>query len=284
MRFRSWINIALLIAVALVATAMFLLRDAGRLEPQALTALDPATVTQVEVDYHDDRPAMRLRGDGGNWQVVEPITRPARSARMVRVLSFLNDRVDSCYADNEDRRAEFGVDQPGLTLAVDGVEIEFGDRTQGGRRYVGIDERLCVVDDVAYPLLSEGLSAIAVMSLLPSDSTPVSIRAPAVEAVDPDGDDSWEFETGEGAGQRWSVRWRSTNAAGFELDPPDDDYGEVAIELADGGSLRWRIAAEPGEEQALILVPEGHDYGLLIEPADAAGLIRPPQLVEDGLT
>lgn len=283
MRFRSWINIALLIAVALVATAMFLLRDAGRLQPQALTELDPATVTQFEVRYADDKPSLRLAGDGGNWRIVEPIDRPARNPRMVRVLSFLNDRVDSCYAENEDRQADFGLDQPKLTVAVDDVEIDFGDRTQGGRRYVGVDERLCVIDDVAYPLLSEGLSAIAEMSLLPSDATPVRIRAPGFEAVDPEGDDSWEFDSGEGAGQRWSVRWRSTSAAGFELDPPDDDHGEIAIELADGVSLRWRIAAEPGEEQELILVPEGQDYGLRIEPADAAGLIEPPQLVEDGL-
>lgn len=284
MRFRSRTNIALLIAVALVATAMFLLRDAGRLAPQMVTEIDPASVTAFEVRYSDGRPTMRVSGGSSGWRVVEPINRPARSARIVQLLSFVDDRVDSCYADSEDRRADFGLEQPRLTLAIDDIDIGFGDRTQGGRRYVSVEDRLCVVDDVAYPLLAEGLDAIAVMSLLPGNAVPVRIRAPGVEAADPDGDDNWEFDSGEGAGQRWSVRWRSTSASGFDLDPPTDDYGEITIDLAAGGSLSWRIATEPAQDRELILVPAGRDYGLRIEPADAAGLIEPPRLVEDGLT
>ena len=283
MRTRSWTNIALLLAVIVVAAAIFLLRDGDRLDPAPLTEIEPSAVTGFEVHYADDRPTLQLRGERDTWRIVEPFNRPARTARVVRILSFLDDRIDACYERSDERLAEFGLDAPELTLVIDDVEVDFGDRTQDGRRYVGAGERLCLIDDTAFPLLNAGPSEIAVRALLPSEATPVAIEGPTAHAVDPQARDEWEFEEGEGAGQRWSVRWRSTNVSGFEMDPPDDDLGRMRVELADGRVERWRIAVEPDEERDLILVPEGEAYGLVIARDEAAGLIEPPPEVEDGL-
>ncbi len=283
MRTRSWTNIALLLAVAIVATAIFLLRDGDRLDPAPLTELEPSAITGFEVQYSDNRPELILRGDGESWRILEPVNREARSGRIVRILSFLDDRIDACYQRSEERMTEFGLDAPDLTLVVDGVEIEFGDRTADGRRYVGAGERLCLVDDVAYPLLAGGATEIAVLALLPRGEQPIAIEGPTAHAVDPQARDEWEFIEGEGAGHRWAVRWRSAHLSDFDMDPPDDDHGEIRIELANGQVQRWRIAAEAGEESDLILVPEGADYGLVIARDEAAGLVAPPERVEDGL-
>lgn len=283
MRFRSWTNIALLLAVAVLVTAFFLLRDGDRLQPASLTDLDPAAVTGFSVRYADGRPAMRVEERDEGWHLVEPIDRPARSARIVRILSFLNDRSDACYALSDERLADFGLDEARLVLGANGAEVEFGDRAPDGRRYVRSGERLCLVDDVAYPLLSQGADAVAVLGLLPGNGDPVAIRTPEAAATDPDGDGEWEFERGEGAGKRWAVRWRATSATGLDLDPPADDLGQAIVELEDGTVHRWRIAVRAGEETDLVLVPEGRDYGLRIPRDEALGLIEPPQRVEDGL-
>lgn len=283
MRSRSWINIILLVAVAIVATAIFMVRDSGHLSPAPVTNLDPSTVTTFEVRYADDRPALRLEGGETGWRIVEPVQREARSARVVRIISFLNARLDSCYAETEERLAEFGLDSPRLTLVAGDVTVDFGDRSPDGRRYVGSGERLCLVDDVAYPLLDQGLAGVASMRLVAHDAQPVEIRTPAAMAVDEDAEGQWKFEEGEGAGQRWAARWRAASATDFDLDPPEQDQGTVRIAFHDGHTLRWRIADGAGGERSLVLVPEGADYGLELAVDEAAGLITPPQEVEDGL-
>lgn len=288
MRFRSWINIALLLAVAIVATAIFILRDGGRLDPAPLTALEPGDVSHFDVEYADDRPSLRVESGPEGWQMVEPIERPARSARIVRVLSFLNDRIDACYADSDDRRADFGLDAPSITLRIDDVAVHFGERTADGRRYVRSGERLCIIDDTAYPLLADGPRGVAVLSVIAHDGDLVAIRTPAAAAADPDAAGDWDFTDGEGAGQRWAVRWRSASISEFDFDPPDENLGEVEIETRGDEEThvhRWRIAMQPGEEDDndLVLIPESHDHGLRISRSDAAGLITPPPRVEDGL-
>lgn len=281
MRFRSWINIALLLAVAVVATVIYQTFQGGRLGPAPLTEAKPEEVESFSVEYTDDRPTMRLRGDDDGWRIVEPFERGARESRVVRILSFIDDRIDSCYEPSEERRAEFGLDESDLALRVGERTIEFGDRTQDGRRYVGTQDRYCLIDDTAYPLLANGAQGIAANELVTSGRTPVAIRTPAAEASQED--DDWSFDDGSGSGERWAVRWRSANASGFETDPPADDFGQVEIEFDDGPSQRWRLASDPEAGGDLILVPEGHDYGVRIAEQDQRGLVEPPPEVEDGL-
>lgn len=282
MRFRSWINIALLIAVAIIATLIFRSYQSDRLGPQALTDQDPDAVDEFEIRYADDRSNLVLREDGDGWRVVDPFERPVRQTRVIRVLSFIDDRIDSCYEASDRRREEFGLDDSEVSLAIEDSTIEFGDRTQDGRRYVATADRLCLVDDVAYPLLSAGARELVVNELLPDGAEPVAIRTPAAEAS-LDDDDEWAFDSGEGSGQRWAVRWRSARASDFETEAPEDDFGEVEIELDDDRTERWRIASDPDDDGDLILVPVDGGYGLRIAPGDARGLIEPPADVEDSM-
>jgi len=280
---RRWINIALLLAVAVVATLIFVLRDGDRLEPAALTDRVPEDVTAFRIDYPEDgRPdvAVERRADG--WQVTRPIERIARGPRVVRVLSFIDDRVESCYAVSDDRLEQFGLDGDTLDLVADGTRIGFGDRSPDGRRYVRAGDRLCLVDDVAYPLLSGGVNALAATALITGERAPVHIHTPEARAVR--GDDGWAFEAGQGSGARWANRWRAVHAERFELDPPDADHGEIRVELEDGSTLRWRIARhDPGEQGGLLLVPADGDYGMFIRGSQQAGLVTPPESVEDTL-
>jgi len=282
MRFRSWTNIALVIAVAIIATLIYRSYQSDRLGPQALTDLEPDQVRRFEVRYTGDQPDLELRGDNDGWRIVAPFERPAREARVVRVLSFIDDRIDSCYEASDERRTEFGLDTSDVALAVDDQVIAFGDRTQDGRRYVGVGERFCLVDDVAYPLLSKGPREIAFNDLLSSGREPTAIRTPAAEASRNDNGE-WTFAKGGGSGQRWAVRWRSASASGFEIEAPAEDFGTVEIGLDDGETERWRIASDPAADGDLVLVPVGSDYGLRIKPSDARGLIEPPADVEDSM-
>lgn len=284
MLFRSWTNIALLVVIAIVLTVMLLLRPGDRLPPAPLTEQSPEATSAFSVEYADNRPTLRLeRSADEGWMIVEPVRHAARDTRTVRVLSLLDDRIDSCYAASTRDLTEYALDEPAITLIVGDETISFGDRAADGRRHVLSGERLCLIDDFSYPILHAHLTGLAELTLLPQGSEPVRIETPAAAAHDPDGEGKWTFSEGEGAPMRWAARWRGARANEFVLNPPADDLGTVEIELKTGEIRQWRIAQVEGEEQNLILVPRDGQYGLRVPPDMANGLIEPPAFVEDGM-
>lgn len=280
MRRRTRLNLLLLAVVVVLALAAWLLpRPAG--EPAPFTTLAPAAVRALALRYPAEptRPPLALERRDDGWHLTRPIARPARDGRVVTALGVLDARSESCYPAAERDPAEFGLAEPRLVVRADGTEVAFGDRAPDGRRYLRANDRLCLVDDRAYPLLVEGVDGLAAPGLLPPGSTPVALETPAAAAERATPASDWKMLRGVGDPERWADRWRGARAKAFLLEPPGDDLGRVRVRTAAGDVHAWRIARDLPE---LVLVPADADYGMAIPESLGRNLLRPPQTPNTG--
>lgn len=271
MRHRNRYNLALLAVVVALGLAALLVPEPSE-SPPSLTSADPADVERAEIGYpRGDRQAVRLERGADGWRLTAPIGRRARDGRVVTALSVLDATSDACYRSAEHELADFGLESPRAVLRVGDVEVAFGDRSADGRRYVRAGDRLCLLDDLALPLLAGGAGSLGAPELLPPGSRPVAIRTPAAAAEQGPGG-RWSPVAG-GDARAWARRWRAARAARFVDPAPAGDLGTIRVRTADGRSHRWRIAAR---EPELVLVPAGTDYGVVIAADRAGALLAPP--------
>lgn len=276
MRYRHTTNALLFIAVLLAGIGAWWLYSTGDDGPRPLAAVDPGAIRRLELRYAQDADTptspleLERREDG--WHLVAPIERPARDGRVVSALAVVSARSDSCYATGEHDPADFGLDEPRLTLRInDSTRVEFGDRAADGRRYVASGDHFCLLPDRSYPLLAQGVDGLAVPSILRAGAAPVRIETPGAAAQRPNPASEWKLEQGEGDAGAWAARWMGAQASHFVLAPPASDLGHVRIGDGSGETHDWRIAQH---DPKLILVPAGAEYGMTV--ADPDGLLAPP--------
>lgn len=158
---RARLNALLFGLALLLGLAALLLPDPRGGRPPPAVALDPASVQRIEARFPRGGETLQLERRNGGWRLTVPVSRAARTRRVVRLLESLRERTDSCYSAAEHAPAEFGLASPRAVLVLDGRSVEFGDRAADGRRYLRAGGRLCLVEDVAVPMLRGGADTLA---------------------------------------------------------------------------------------------------------------------------
>lgn len=134
-----------LIAVVLVAAVLW----AGRREylraPPALTPLDPAAVTRIELDLPPVAPQVFELRHGGWWRT-QPSAARADDARVQRLAKLAATPVTRWLPTAGIDLARLGLDPPSATLALNDTRLEYGDLTAiDDLRYVKIGDNIALV-------------------------------------------------------------------------------------------------------------------------------------------
>lgn len=158
---RGRLNLLLFGLALLLGLAALLLPDPRGGRPPPVVALDPAGIERIEARFPRGGETLRLERRDGGWQLTAPVSRGARTGRVVRLLESLRERTGSCYPAADHEPSEFGFAPPRVVLALDGRSVEFGDRAGDGRRYLRAGGRLCLVEDVVVPMLGGGADTLA---------------------------------------------------------------------------------------------------------------------------
>jgi hypothetical protein len=139
-----------LVILALVAAALVVLvlwsgrRDYLR-EPPAVTALDPDSVTRIELDIPPVAPQVFTRRADGWWRV-KPTAARADDARVQRLADLAATPVARWMPAADFTPAKVGLDHASATLVIDGVRLEYGGLTAiDDLRYVRIGNRIALV-------------------------------------------------------------------------------------------------------------------------------------------
>lgn len=158
---RGRVNLILFgLAIALGGLAL-LLPEPRRDPPPPAVAFAPATIERITFRPAGDGQVIELRRRDDGWHLTAPVERPARDGRVVQVLESLRQRTRSCYAAADHDPAEFGLEPPRARIELDDVTVAFGDRANDGRRYLSARGRLCLVEDIALPVLRSGVDSLA---------------------------------------------------------------------------------------------------------------------------
>ncbi len=144
---RATRNLSLLavVAAALVAAVLWLGRRDYVRDPPALTALDPAAVTRVELDIPPAVPQVfEKRADG--WWRVEPGEMRASDARLQRLANLAATPVARWLAASAVDAAGAGLTPPSATLVLDGVRLRYGGLSALDElRYVRVGDKVALV-------------------------------------------------------------------------------------------------------------------------------------------
>ena len=161
MSHRGRFNLALLAVIVVLGVTALLLPDPGRERPAPAVAFDPAAVDRIEIRFPRGGEPLRLERGSEGWRLVAPSRRRASDARVASLLQSLRERTRSCYPAAEHAPAEFGLETPRVVLDLGETRVALGDRAADGRRYLRSGRQLCLVEDVAWPMLRDGAGALA---------------------------------------------------------------------------------------------------------------------------
>ena len=121
---RGWlINIALLVAVALLT--WLALRAPSREEAARapLSAVKPAAVSRITLT-RPARPAITIERRGEQWWMTAPFKARADEFQILRMLSILEAQATAQLPAND--RTRFELEPPSAVLDIDGVQYAFG--------------------------------------------------------------------------------------------------------------------------------------------------------------
>ena len=140
-------NLAVLAAIAIVLVALVLW--VGRREylrdPPAVTSVDPAAVTSVELDIPPVAPQVFEKRHGGWWRI-KPSEARADDARVQRLANLAATPVSRWMETSGIDLSKIGLDHPSATLLVNGVRLEYGGLTAIDElRYVKVGDKIALV-------------------------------------------------------------------------------------------------------------------------------------------
>ncbi|HQR50554.1 MAG TPA: DUF4340 domain-containing protein [Methylophilaceae bacterium] len=139
MKSRWLLNIALLLLVAGIALALYLVPQQKDATPEKVkvSSIDPGSVSKISIEFPAKAPVVLEKQDG-YWHLVQPY-----KARASQELARLITSILSASSSNKlpgDDLARYDLDQPALKLRLDNEELLFGTHNPlDSRQYVAYE-------------------------------------------------------------------------------------------------------------------------------------------------
>ena len=143
------------LALALLAATLLILHlwPAGTTGSKRLTTLDEAGISLVRVE-RADRLQLALQHDETGWRLTHPRQAQAETRRVQQLLAIARAPVQQEFPAGPEL-VRYGLEKPAAVLQLNQLRLLFGDRDLGqNNRYVLVDQRIRVIDDVYFNLLS----------------------------------------------------------------------------------------------------------------------------------
>jgi len=242
---RSLLNLVLVAAAVLLTALLWLDRETTP-EPDPLTDLPRDGIVDVRIDYPDALDLHLVRGDDG-WRMTAPIAARLEDSEVMQILRLAGADVHREYPEGELDAARIGLDEPPHTVTFgtgDGraVRIELGTQSAlEGNRYARVGDTVHLIDEPNMRALDAEFSNLIARDLLAEDADMEKLELPGA-TLTPAGNGGWTVspesaDRGADAAQRTLRAWHAARA--MWLKPADDREPEsrVRIHLA-GGEVR----------------------------------------------
>lgn len=258
---RAHRNNLLMLVIVVVLGALVYLQIAGEsaARPQPLTALDPASISRLEITCTNCR-TRRFERAADGWMMREPYALPADDKALARVLSIATLPVQRSYRTDELDLVLVGLAPPQMHLQLDAIGIAVGasDALQGDR-YLHIGSSVVMVADRFSPLLLATPESELDRQLVPRGQRLQQVHLDGIERDDLRG------------------AWADASAIGIvAVDPraPQPTTSQrIELTFADGASREFLLHRSGGEYRARD-IPRALDY--VLATVQAEQLLAPP--------
>jgi len=141
-------------------------------------SITQSQVTEIEIQRRQQQ-TVQLQLDK-QWQLVQPVKARANQTRIKLLLSLLDQPVQSPIPVTDNTNlAEFGLEQPNLTLLFNQQAFVFGNtESLSGYRYILHHQQIYLINDDISPLLGASASSFVDNRLLDPASTIQAIHLP----------------------------------------------------------------------------------------------------------
>lgn len=172
MKSRLWLNLALFVAVLLLAAVLFF-KPGVKTEhqPQSLTSLKADEIQHVYIRRQHGRD-IELKKEGARWWMQKPVKMPADAFAVTSLLKLAESAVHSRHDLLQLDRKTYGLDLPRASITFNqDITINFGaTEPLHKRRYLNIADSLFTSDDLFYYQLASDFSRYLDPVLLPKKS------------------------------------------------------------------------------------------------------------------
>lgn len=148
-----WSRVNLILALLAVALLLAHLWPAGKASLKPLTQLAEADISQIRVE-RGNRLQLALKRNEEGWLLTHPSQAATEERRVQQLLAIARAPVEHEFPADSGL-APYGLDAPRAVLQLNGLRLLFGDRDPAqDSRYVLVHDRVRVIDDVYFNLLS----------------------------------------------------------------------------------------------------------------------------------
>ena len=235
MQTRWLLNVFLLFLVAALATAVYFSRNTQD-SPVQLTGIDKDSIQTIVIPR--EQGDIRLSKQNNEWTMETPYQLPTHEFRVKGLLGLLNATIEKTYNLNDLELKQFGLEPPRAIIRFDNTEIHFGKTNPvNQQRYLRVNDKLFLLKEQLYPLISSQPSSFVDISPLPKNIRINKISMPELSVYKND-QGLWQSDdaTQNNADriQQLIENWQSVQAFGVHGYMQRTSLGVVNIEHADG--------------------------------------------------
>lgn len=148
---RKWNNILIFICCALIIALILTNLKQGEKNLNEIYPIENAT----KITFNNPEFSYTLAYKKAAWQLTKPFVHSAISENIKQITSIQNSDIYKHIKDYSNI-SEFGFDE-NTFLTINKLKIYFGDQSiDTQHRYIKIGERIFLIEDTLYPILSSG--------------------------------------------------------------------------------------------------------------------------------
>lgn len=104
------------------------------------------------------QPTILMQAEGALWVMTQPIEASVNTQALQQLTTLLYEPIQAQYPVEGKKRSDFGLDDSAISVSFNGVEYRLGDLNPVNHlRYVLHEDRILMVNEVVYELLSRGV-------------------------------------------------------------------------------------------------------------------------------
>lgn len=169
MNARNLLNLILFITLIALISFAVLVDDTEDTVSYPVSQLTPDQVTTLEISV-DEQPVQMQKTDG-LWMIMQPLKIEADEFRVHAILKLLTVKTDQQYDASTLDLNKYSLQPARASLTIDQQTFLFGGVSSvDNRRYLLTNNKLMLVEDTFFPLLSSGYKNLMRRQLMPSNA------------------------------------------------------------------------------------------------------------------
>jgi len=215
MNSRNLVNLSLLIFLIIFITIFINSRQAA-VDSERLTSLSLKEINKIEIHKKNKKNIVFTKETDGIWYMQTPYQIKAHQFRINTLLSLSQLNLQESYNLDTLSLADYALDKPRAHITFNETDVLFGKtNTINNKRYFLVENKMSLINDQTYPLVSAHASSFINLSLLDDDFQIIKIQTP-VTTVQRDYNKFWK-SSGENSlnadqVQSFLEHWKSARA------------------------------------------------------------------------